>query len=183
MSAALGPRYAVLPYLGAGTGMRQAEMFGLADDDIEFKARRPVIHVRRQVRIVRGTPCFAPFKNRKEHDVPLAASLAPILAGHIQRYPPAPVMPPWKEPDGDPVTFRLIVTRPDGRPWKGPGFESGPLAPCRGQGRHHASACEGGEAQGGARSGHACPAAYRRVRLAERWCRYRGRGRVARGHS
>jgi integrase len=123
MAGALDPRYAVLPYLGAGTGMRQAELFGLADDDIEFQARRPVIHVRRQVRIVRGTACFAPVKNRKEHDVPLAASLAPILAGHIERYPPVPVTLPWKELGGDPATFRLIVTRPDGRPWKGPGFD------------------------------------------------------------
>jgi len=30
---------------------------------------------------------------------------------------------PWKQPDGDPVTFKLIVTRPDGRPWRGPAFD------------------------------------------------------------
>jgi len=62
-----------------------------------------------------GIRCFAPVKNRKEHDVPLAASLVPILAEHIRRYPPVPVKLPLKEPDGDLVTFRLIVTRPDGR--------------------------------------------------------------------
>lgn len=75
MSVALPARYAVLPYLGAGTGMRQAEMFGLADDDIEFLSRRPGIHVRRQVRVVGGVPCLAPVKNRKEHYVPLGAAL------------------------------------------------------------------------------------------------------------
>jgi integrase len=41
MAAALNPRYAVLSYLGAGTGMRQAEMFGLAVDDIELDSARP----------------------------------------------------------------------------------------------------------------------------------------------
>ena len=123
MSAALRPRYAVLPYLGAGTGMRQAEVFGLAVTDIELSALRPVAHVRRQVRVVQGAPCFAPVKNRKEHDVPLPASLVPVLADHIDRFPPVPVKLPWKVPDGDPVTFRLVVTRPDGRPWKGPGFD------------------------------------------------------------
>jgi integrase len=123
MSAALPPRYALLPYLGAGTGMRQAEMFGLAMDDIEFLSRRPFIHVRRQVRVVVGVACFAPIKNRKEHDVPLAESLCPILAEHIRLHPPVVVTLPWRRPDGDPVSFKLIVTRPDGRPWKGPGFD------------------------------------------------------------
>lgn len=123
MAAALNSRYAVLSYLGAGTGMRQAEMFGLAVDDIELDGPRPVIHVRRQVRVVHGVPCFAPVKNRKEHDVPLAESLRPILAEHIRRYPPVLVTLPRKVPDGDPVTFSLIVTCPDGRPWKGPGFD------------------------------------------------------------
>jgi integrase len=95
----------------------------IGSEDIELDGLRPVIHVRRQVRVVHGVPCFAPVKNRKEHDVPLAESLRPILAEHIWRYPPVPVTLPWKEPDGDPMTFSLIVTRPDGRPWKGPGFD------------------------------------------------------------
>jgi integrase len=87
MAAALDPRYAVLSHLGAGTGMRQAEMFGLAVDDIELDSSRPVIHVRRQIRVVHGVQCFGPVKNRKEHDVPLAESLRPILAEHIRRSP------------------------------------------------------------------------------------------------
>lgn len=53
---------------------------------------------------------------RSEHDVPLAQSLRPTLAEHIRRYPPVLLTLPWKEPDGDPLTFSLIVTRPDGRP-------------------------------------------------------------------
>jgi integrase len=58
MAAALPARYAVLPYLGAGAGARQGEMFGLAVDDIDIL--RKVIHVRRQVRLIGDVPCFAP---------------------------------------------------------------------------------------------------------------------------
>lgn len=65
ISSALRPRYAILPYLGVGTGMRQAEMFGLALSDLDLSASHPVVHVRRQVRVVQGVPCFAPVKNRK----------------------------------------------------------------------------------------------------------------------
>ncbi|HUZ37799.1 MAG TPA: tyrosine-type recombinase/integrase [Streptosporangiaceae bacterium] len=92
--------------------MRQGEMFGLALDDADFLRR--VIHVRRQVRLVGTTLCFAPVKNGKAHDVPLAESLAPVLAEHIRLYPPATVTLPWQVPDGEPITFTLIVTRPGG---------------------------------------------------------------------
>jgi len=118
MAAALGGRYSVLPYLGAGTGMRQGEMFGLAADDIDFLRR--VIHVRRQVRLLDdGTVCFSPVKNDKSHDVPLSESLAPVLAEHIRKYPPADVTLPWHELEnqrrhGEPVTCRLLLTRPRG---------------------------------------------------------------------
>jgi hypothetical protein len=92
-------------------------MFGLAldpeDPDVDFLRR--VVHVRRQVRLVSGTPCFAPVKNDKAHDVPLSDSLSPMLAEHVRRYPPVSVTLPWKVPDGDPVTHSLILSQPDGR--------------------------------------------------------------------
>jgi integrase len=115
MAHALPGRYAVLPYLGAGTGMRQGEMFGLAVDDVVFLGHRPAVHVHRQVRIVAGVLCFAPVKNDKEHDVPLSEALAPLLTEHIRQYPPRAVTLPWRTPGGDPVTFTLVMTRPDGR--------------------------------------------------------------------
>jgi integrase len=115
MARALPGRYSVLPYLGAGTGMRQGEMFGLAAEDVVFHGHRPVIHVRRQVRIVAGVLCFAPVKNDKTHDLPLSEALCPILAEHIRSYPPRAVTLPWLIPDGESVTFALTMTRPDGR--------------------------------------------------------------------
>ncbi len=111
--------------------MRQAELFGLALGDLDLSGSHPVVYVRRQVRVVQGVPCFALVKNRKEHAVPLATSLVPVLADHIDRFPPVPVTLPWKVPDGDPVTFRLIVTRPDRRPWKGPGFDQSQWHPAQ----------------------------------------------------
>ena len=40
--AALPPRFELVPWLGAGTGMRQGELFGLAVDDIAFSwSRQP----------------------------------------------------------------------------------------------------------------------------------------------
>jgi integrase len=108
IATALPRRFAVLPYLGAGTGMRQGEAFGLAVDDIDFLHK--VIHVRRQVRLVGNTRCFAPVKNGKSHDVPLSESLAPYLAEHIRLFPPVEITLPWLVPDGELVTLSLLVT-------------------------------------------------------------------------
>lgn len=41
----------------------------------------------------------AESKDRKEHDLPLAASLVPVLADHIDRFPPVPAALPWKVPE------------------------------------------------------------------------------------
>lgn len=129
MSAALDPRYSVLPWLGAGAGPRQGEMFGLAVDDIDFLRR--VIHIRRQVRLINGKPCFAEVKNRKPHDVPLSDSLAPLLAEHIRQFPPASVTLPWHVPGGDPVTHTLLLTRTDGGALRRTDFNSYCWQPAR----------------------------------------------------
>jgi integrase len=77
--------------------------------------------VTRQVKLVGGRPHFAPLKNRRPRLVPLAASLAPRLARHMELYPPAEVTLPWhdlRDPGahGRLVTARLVLSRPDGRP-------------------------------------------------------------------
>jgi integrase len=113
VATALPARFSVLPYLGAGTGMRQGELFGVAVEDVDFL--RKVIHIRVQVRLIGGALNFAPLKNNREHDVPLAESLVPVLAEHMRRYPPCEVTLPWKVPDGEAVTRTLILTTPAGR--------------------------------------------------------------------
>jgi integrase len=109
-----GPsRYEILPYLGAATGQRQGEMFAIdAKKDIDFLRR--VVHVRRQVKIIRGKQVFAPLKNDKTHDVPLTDSAAVMLSEYIRNYPPEPVTLPWVKADGEPVTFTLLLSRGSG---------------------------------------------------------------------
>jgi integrase len=151
MARVLPARFAVLPYLGAGTGMRQGELFGLAVDEVDF--RHKVVHVRRQVRLIGDVACFAPVKNNKAHDVPLSDALAPLLADHIRRYPPVPVTLPWKEPGGKPVTFTLLVTRPGAKAmsrtrfneshWR-PGREKAGIVPAPKPGEKRAPAREHG---------------------------------------
>lgn len=120
MTAALPGRYAIIPRLGAGTGMRQGEIFGLAVEDIRFLGRNPEIAVSRQVKLVGGALHFAPLKNRRPHAVPLAPSLAPRLARHLELYPAAEVTLPWHDlsdpgKHGKPATFRLVLTDGQGR--------------------------------------------------------------------
>jgi integrase len=153
MAAALPARFAVIPYLGAGTGMRQGEQFGLAVDDADFL--RKVIQVRRQVRLVQGVLCFAPVKNAKAHDVPLAESIAPVLAEHIRQYPPVAVTLPWKVPDGKPVTATLLLTARAGRRCTVPGS----MRATGGRHRRRPASCPlAGPGRSGLRRGtRACP--------------------------
>lgn len=147
---ALPARYQVIPELGAGTGMRQGEMFGLAADDVQFLGRRPEVAVTRQVKLVQGQLHYGPVKNRKPHAVPLAPSLALALARHMERFPPREVTLPWHEPGnrerhGQPVTARLILTAAmggalrrqdfDARVWR-PALVAAGVTPTRQDGCH-----------------------------------------------
>jgi integrase len=105
---ALPDRYGVLPYLGAGCGHRQGELFGLALADVDFLGR--TVHVRRQVRIVNGALVFSAPKGGKERSVPLPDSVALLLSGHIATHPPVSVTLPWKTPDGEPHTAEVLLT-------------------------------------------------------------------------
>jgi integrase len=104
---ALPERYQIAVPLGAGIGLRQGEVFGLAVDDVDFLGK--TIHVVRQVKVVWGQLCFGSPKRGKTRDVPLPDSVGLALAQHIERYPPMAVALPWQEPTGEPVTARLIT--------------------------------------------------------------------------
>lgn len=117
---ACGPsRYGIIPWLGAGTGMRQGEMFALdARTDIDFLRR--VIHVRREVKIIGTALLFAPLKNDKIHDVPVTEDLCSRLARYMQLFPPEQVTLPWKTADPAAkgyrlASFTLLLTRPGPR--------------------------------------------------------------------
>ena len=76
------------------------------------------------------------MKNRKPHAIPLAASLAPRLARHLELFPAAEVTLPWhdlRDPErhGRPVTVRLVLSRPDGGPLRRQAFNTGTWWPAQ----------------------------------------------------
>ena len=60
------PRYRVSVDLGAGCGLRQGEIFAVSPDDID--PHRPILHVVRQVKFVRGRLIFALPKGGKTRE-------------------------------------------------------------------------------------------------------------------
>ncbi|GGZ10091.1 tyrosine-type recombinase/integrase [Streptomyces poonensis] len=102
----LPEQYATMVDVGAGCGLRQGEIFGLAVDEVDFVGG--VVHVVRQVKLIGPNMVFAPPKGGKFRDVPLPDVVSHALAAHITRRPPTEITLPWKTPDGPPVTAPLL---------------------------------------------------------------------------
>ncbi|WUT38474.1 hypothetical protein OID54_29350 [Streptomyces sp. NBC_00690] len=77
--------------IGAGLGLRQGEAFGLSLDDFDFE--EGVVHIRRQVKMVRASLCFALPKGRKVRDVALPSSIGE--AAQRTRPRSRPCRSPW----------------------------------------------------------------------------------------
>ncbi|MFE9018426.1 tyrosine-type recombinase/integrase [Streptomyces sp. NPDC007808] len=110
--AALRDRYRATVDLGAGSGLRQGEIFGLSEDEIDFDSGW--LHIVNQVKVTKGGLVFAPPKRDKLRDVPMADHVAHSLKQHIEAFPPVAVTLPWLRLDGPLVTRRLLFTRLDG---------------------------------------------------------------------
>jgi integrase len=100
-------RYRLTVDLGAGCGLRQGEIFAVSPDDID--PARPVLHVARQIKLVRGKPIFALPKGGKVRDVPLPDSVSRRIAAHAKACPPVPITLPWGSSIGEPRTVRLYL--------------------------------------------------------------------------
>jgi integrase len=99
--------------LGAGCGLRAGEIAGLAVEDVDWI--RGVVHVRRQLKMVRNQMVYGPPKGGKERHVPLPESIKLCLAEHLRTVAPAAAIElPWHTPDGKPVTATLLLHR-DGK--------------------------------------------------------------------
>ncbi|MEU0763744.1 site-specific integrase [Streptomyces microflavus] len=107
------PRYAATVDAGAGCGLRQGEVLGLAVEDIDYVTRW--VHVRTQVKRVGGVLVFAPPKRGKLRDTPLSPVVGTGFIQHMFDFPPVKVTLPWRTPDGPPVTRRLIFTSVAGK--------------------------------------------------------------------
>lgn len=87
--AAMPPRFRALVVVGAGTGLRQGELFGLQVADVDFL--RGMLRVERQVQTRRGGGgVVGPPKNRNSYrTVPLGRSVVGSIAAHLAAYPAA----------------------------------------------------------------------------------------------
>ncbi|GAV41228.1 tyrosine-type recombinase/integrase [Streptomyces acidiscabies] len=112
VQAALPDRYRATVDVGGGCGLRQGEIFGLPEDEIDFE--KGWVHVAYQVKLVGGHPVFAPPKRDKERDAPLPGVVGRALAAHIEQFPPVEVTLPWRAPGGRPVTKKLVFTNFEG---------------------------------------------------------------------
>ncbi|MFG2219557.1 tyrosine-type recombinase/integrase [Streptomyces sp. NPDC048685] len=110
--AALPERYQAMVDLGAGCGLRQGEILGVAVDALSLDG--DVLHVVQQLKLSRSKPVFAPPKGGKLRDVPLPAPVADALRAHMKQFPPVDVTLPWGTPDGPKVTKSLVFTGPMG---------------------------------------------------------------------
>ncbi|MFD8652879.1 tyrosine-type recombinase/integrase [Streptomyces mirabilis] len=106
--AGLPERYRPMVDIGAGCGLRQGEIVGLAEDALDFEDG--ILRVVRQVKLIRGKAVFAPPKCNKERDVPLPLSVAEAIRTHMDTYKPTEVTLPWRKPDGPKVSARLLFT-------------------------------------------------------------------------
>ncbi|MFF3496309.1 tyrosine-type recombinase/integrase [Streptomyces sp. NPDC002795] len=105
---ALPHRYRTMVDTGAGCGLRQGEIIGLAEDAVDFEGG--ILRVVRQVKLIRGKAVFAPPKCGKERDVPLPSYVAEALRLHMDAFKPVEITLPWRKPDGPKVTARLLFT-------------------------------------------------------------------------
>lgn len=110
----LPAQYATIVDVGAGCGLRQGEIFGLAVDEVDFLGG--TVHIVRQVKMIGPHLVFAPPKGGKLRDVPLPDVVSYALAARITQRPPIEVTLPWKTPDGPPVTATLMFYSREHKP-------------------------------------------------------------------
>jgi integrase len=121
--AGLPGRFEAGGKLAFGCGLRQGEVFGFAEEDIDFG--RLEIRVNRQIRMVRNKPVFALPKGNRIRSVPMPAGVAKELRAHRKRYPLVAVTLPWGVPGGEPRSYRLLFTDAKGRPYNRSVFNQG----------------------------------------------------------
>ncbi|MFG1813417.1 tyrosine-type recombinase/integrase [Kribbella sp. NPDC049174] len=100
------PEYRPIASVGAACGLRQGELFGLAEKDVDFDEM--VIHMRRQMKKLGREFVFALPKNDTERTVPMSDGTALILKEHIEAHEPRPYTLPWEKTDGEARTVNLL---------------------------------------------------------------------------
>jgi integrase len=119
--------YRAIPTVAAAAGLRQGELFGLAEDDIDFEEM--VIHVRRQVKRLGKEFIFALPKNDTERTVPMSEGTALTLREHIRATKPRPYTMPWEKPDGKPLAVRILFRWSDDKHIRARSYDEGVWKP------------------------------------------------------
>lgn len=90
LADAVSARYRALVIVGAGTGLRPGELFGLTSDRIDFLRR--TLRVDQQLVRIRGVGVeLAPLKTQASYrTIPLGQVVLDALAVHMAEYPPHP---------------------------------------------------------------------------------------------
>ncbi|WP_301130067.1 tyrosine-type recombinase/integrase [Streptomyces cacaoi] len=91
--------------LGAGCGLRQGEIFGASEDEVDFEGGW--FTVSHQLKRIRGQYVFALPKGGKIRDVPLSTYVGTSLLTQEAEFGLVTVTLPWRTPDGPLVTKRL----------------------------------------------------------------------------
>ncbi|MFI5729269.1 tyrosine-type recombinase/integrase [Kribbella sp. NPDC051587] len=112
--------YRAIPVLGAASGLRQGELFGLGEEDIDFDAME--IHVRRQIKRLGSSYVFALPKNDQERTVPMSDGAAEVLRRHIEISRVRPYSLPWEKPGGEEASVRLLFRWRDDRHIRARGY-------------------------------------------------------------
>lgn len=103
LAVAMAPRYRAFVRAGAGSGLRQAELFGLQVRDVDFLRR--TLRVDRQVQPVEGGGVeVCPPKNKaSKRVVPIAKVVVEELAAHLAAYPAGPDEFIFRGAQGQPI--------------------------------------------------------------------------------
>jgi integrase len=91
--------------------MREGELYGLAEEDLDLDQEK-IVRVRRQVKRIGRVFVFAFPKNDRERVIPLSDWDIRVIRRHVSRYPPRPYTLPWEKPGGKPHTCRLLFRWP-----------------------------------------------------------------------
>ncbi|OAR21867.1 integrase [Streptomyces sp. ERV7] len=110
--AALPRRFQATVDPGAGNGLRQGEIFGLSEDELDYEGGW--LTVAHQLKRIRGKYVFALPKGGKVRTVPLASAVGKSLRAHSEEFPSVKVTLPWRTPDGPLVTKHLLFSGSSG---------------------------------------------------------------------
>ncbi|MGC9670271.1 tyrosine-type recombinase/integrase [Planosporangium sp. 12N6] len=104
----------------ASSGARQSTRGVVRSRDVDSERR--VLHVARQIKMVRGKPIFAFPKGGEIREVPLPDSVIRRLEAHAEQFPPIPITLPWGSSTGKPRTVMLYLYTADLQTVKRSGF-------------------------------------------------------------